>query len=312
MPGPASSRARVPITLIPILLTAVAVGVACAEPPPSTTKTAASSETASSETASSETASSETASSETVVTKIAAKTPAEVVAELHHGVDVSGHSGTVDWEEVRAGGHTFAFVKATEGVDLEDPAFDDHWPRLQETGLVRGAYHFYVTEDDPEAQARFFIDNVVLEPGDLAPVVDVELIGHDTPPGLADRLRSFLEILEGHYGVEPIIYTSPKFWNTHLGEGFGDHPLWVAEYGVEEPAVPAGWEEWHLWQWQGDAEVPGVEKGADLSRVNRSGVDLSALVIPESEPSPPTPLPAGGATAPSPPPPRERGAPSRP
>jgi GH25 family lysozyme M1 (1,4-beta-N-acetylmuramidase) len=32
--------------------------------------------------------------------------------------------------------------------------------------------------------------------------------------------------------------------------------------------VPGGWERWTLWQWQGDATVPGVEKNADLSRLH--------------------------------------------
>jgi lysozyme len=206
---------------------------------------------------------------------------AEIAGRLAHGLDVSDHSGSVDWPALAAQGLTFAFAKATEGVDLEDTAFDRHWPAMKQAGLLRGAYHFYVTEDDPEEQARFFIANVELEAGDLAPVADLEVIGHGTQPGLADRFRVFLARLEEHYGVRPIIYTSARFWNQHLAEDFSDHPLWVAEYDVEQPALPAGWTAWHLWQWQGNAATPGVEMGADLSRANRSGPDLTALVVPE-------------------------------
>lgn len=198
---------------------------------------------------------------------------------LHLGVDVSGHSGEVDWVEVAAAGHTYAFVKATEGVDLKDPAFDEHWEALKKAGLVRGAYHFYVTEDDPEEQARFFIETVALEPGDLAPVVDIELIGHGTEPGLPGRLQRFLVLLEQHYGVRPIIYTSPDFWDQHLTPDFGHYPLWVAEYGVTEPRLPQGWDHWHLWQWQGDATIPGVEHTADRSHLNREAPSLERLVV---------------------------------
>lgn len=207
----------------------------------------------------------------------------EVVEELHRGIDVSVHSGAVDWGQVAAAGHRFAFVKATEGDDLEDPAFDDHWRALKQAGLLRGAYHFYVTEDDPEEQARFFIDTVHLEPGDLAPVVDVELIGHDTAAGLADRLKTWLERVEAHYGVKPIIYTTAKFWDDHFPGEFGEYPLWVAEYGVEEPRLPAGWKTWHLWQWNENMAVPGVEKGADLTRVHPAIADLSALLVPRPD-----------------------------
>lgn len=206
--------------------------------------------------------------------------PPSSVAELHQGIDVSSHSGAVDWRAVAAAGHTFAFIKASEGVDLPDPDFAVNWRAAMEAGLIRGAYHFYVTEDDPEAQARLFTGTVDLAPGDMAPVVDVELIGHGTRPGLADRLRTFLRLLEDHYGVRAIIYTSPKFWNAHLDDSFGRHPLWVAEYGVDQPTLPAGWDRWHLWQWQGDALVAGVEKEADLSRVNRAADDLHRLLVP--------------------------------
>ena len=207
----------------------------------------------------------------------AGSTPAG--AGLQRGIDVSAHSGAVDWAAVVEAGHSFAFAKATEGVDLEDPAFEAHWQAMKDAGIVRGAYHFYVTEDAPEDQASFFIANVTLEPGDLAPVVDVELIGHGTQPGLPERLKTYLDLVESHYGVRPIIYTSPNFWDEHLTDEFGDYPLWVAEYGVDAPRLPSGWQEWHLWQYQDSAEVPGVANGADLSHLNRE-LDLSVLLMP--------------------------------
>ncbi|MCG8428495.1 MAG: glycoside hydrolase family 25 protein [Chromatiales bacterium] len=205
---------------------------------------------------------------------------AKGAARLHKGIDVSGHSGTVDWAALMAKGYSFAFVKATEGVDLEDSSFDDHWLAMKQAGIIRGAYHFYVTEDDPHEQAQFFIDTVVLDPGDLAPVVDIELIGHGKKPGLSQRFKTWLDLIEKRYGVKPIIYTTAKFWNEHLSSEFGGYPLWIAEYEVEKPSLPNGWSTWHLWQWKGDANVPGVEKGADLNRSNNNGVDLLELIIP--------------------------------
>ena len=198
----------------------------------------------------------------------AARAAAEAPAGGVHGIDVSHYSGAVDWEAVRGAGYAFAYVKATEGVDSPDPAFADHWKRLGELGIPRGAYHFYVTEDDPEAQARFFLETAGLRPGDLAPAVDIELLGHGTQPGLAERFRTFLEIVEREVGVRPLVYTSPRFWSAHLTSAFGDHPLWVAEYGVPEPQVPAGWERWTVWQHRDSDAVPGVEKDADLSRLH--------------------------------------------
>ncbi len=198
------------------------------------------------------------------------------------GVDVSHHSGSVDWQQVVDAGYDFAYLKATEGVDALDPNFAEHWRTLGEMGVPRGAYHFYVTEDDPEEQARFFLDTVDWQPGDLRPVVDVELIGHGTEPQWPNRLRRFLEIVEAEVGVAPVIYTMPNFWDAHMGDGFEEHPLWVAEYGVSEPRLPRSWERWHLWQHAADRAVPGVEKGADVSRLHPD-VDFRTLLIPPAE-----------------------------
>ena len=124
------------------------------------------------------------------------KTPKASPVKKVHGIDVSHHSGAVDWTKVKAHGHTFAFVKATEGMDDPDPMFAAHWPAMKKAGLIRGAYHFYVTEDDPGKQAKFFIQTVTLKKGDLAPVVDIEILGKSTQPDLVSRFQTFLEILE--------------------------------------------------------------------------------------------------------------------
>lgn len=195
------------------------------------------------------------------------------------GIDVSHHSGQIDWSAIPDDEYGFVYLKATEGVDAADPMFEQHWKALEGSHLRRGAYHFYVTEDDPEEQARFFLSRIEkLAPGDLPPVVDIEIIGHGTTGELAPKLERFLDIVEKELGVTPMIYTSPNFWEAHFPDTFGRYPLWVAEYGVDEPRLPHGWTEWHLWQFEEDAELPGVEKGADRSRLHPE-VDLDALAV---------------------------------
>jgi lysozyme len=195
-----------------------------------------------------------------------------------HGIDVSHHSGTIDWTAVADEGYVFVYVKATEGVDDADPAFADHWQALWDQSIYRGAYHFFVTEDDPEEQARFFLSHVEHRPGDLAPVVDVEVLGHDSGEDLVPRLRRFLDLVEDAVGVPPVIYTDRNFWNAHFDDSFSRYPLWIAEYDVDAPALPKGWDTWTLWQFEGDATLRGVEKNADRSRLHPA-LDLRQLQI---------------------------------
>ncbi len=197
--------------------------------------------------------------------------------ESRKGLDVSYHTGRVDWDTITAQELDFAFTLSTAGVDFHDPFFDAHWRRMNR--LHRGAYHFFVAADDPVQQARWFIANTPLAPGDLAPVVDIEKLGDDPPDDLDRRLAEFSRIIEHHYGVKPIVYTGPRFWTDNMGNGWGDHLLWIAEYQVEKPTVPPGWNGWTLWQHRGDAAIEGVERMADLNLI-APGTDVTGLVIP--------------------------------
>jgi len=183
-------------------------------------------------------------------------------------IDVSEHSGAINWTEFDRNRFSFVYLKASEGIDLVDSAFQNHWLELKRLGIPRGAYHFFVTEDDPVVQAEFFIQTVGDDHGELLPVLDIELIGHGTRGDLAKKVRIFLELVEKKYRVKPIIYTSPNFWDKHIRSDFSAYPLWVAEYGVDKPRLPHGWTGWMIWQYKENLALDWVEKGADISRVH--------------------------------------------
>lgn len=197
------------------------------------------------------------------------------------GIDVSHFNHQVDWGQVAAAGYTFAYVKATEGIDGADPLFAQNWRDAAAADLPRGAYHFYVTEDDPATQADFFIATVPCsDHGELIPVVDVEIVGHGTSETWVAGLQIFLDRVEAHFGVAPMIYTMPNFWNAKGGsEAYGTYRLWVAEYGVDAPRLPTGWSTWTLWQRTSGGTVPGVTKPTDLNRL-ADGLTLDAIRMP--------------------------------
>lgn len=203
--------------------------------------------------------------------------------KLVEGVDISHYSGEIHWQDVKNDGYDFVFIKATEGNDWQDPMFEANMAGAKERGVIRGAYHFYVTVDDPKTQAQNFIDTVVLLPGDLPPVVDIEVMKgdapgpHDAKENLSVNLRTFLDLLEQHYRVTPIIYTGPNFWEAHIGEGFGSFPIWVAETGVDEPRLPASWSRYTFWQFAENQSVKGITKDVDLNRFNGDLDELKAF-----------------------------------
>jgi lysozyme len=161
-----------------------------------------------------------------------------------NGIDVSEFQGEIDWQAVKASGVVFAFARALEGETIIDSRFADSWEDMKEAGIVRGAYDFYVADDSVESQVENFTALVTLEPGDLVPMVDIETASLGGQPATADLVSDFhqyLDLMEAHYGVKPIIYTDPDFWNENLDDSFGDYALWVAVYDVDSPTLPDGW-----------------------------------------------------------------------
>lgn len=198
------------------------------------------------------------------------------------GIDISHHSGAIEWAKVIEQGFAFAYVKASEGIDNPDAMFPQHWSQLQSLDFPHGAYHFFVTEDSPSQQALFFASRLKEHLGNLPPVVDIELLGKNTHGDMSAALLAFLQCFERETGVKPMIYTTAAFWDKYYRPEFSDYPLWLSEVGVKLPKVPFGWKHWTLWQNKVNRTVPGVEKNADIS-VLHPQLDLDKIRLQDSE-----------------------------
>lgn len=197
------------------------------------------------------------------------------------GVDVSHYQGAIDWDELAADGHDFAFIKATEGKELKDKAFFTNWTLAGKTGMRRGAYHFFRPEIKAEQQARNYFAAVQLAPGDLPPVIDVEDLGKLSAKQLVSRVTRLAEMMEIRYGVKPIIYTGQNFYNRYLAGQFDDYPLWLARYDADEPVTVCG-REYHFWQYTDRGKLPGIHGRVDQNVFLGTHLDLVMLCLPPS------------------------------
>ena len=216
----------------------------------------------------------------------AACKPSETVAQQKSpvtpitGIDISNHQGEVDFDKVKKAGVSYVFIKATQGNTFQDPLFRNDFDGASQAGLAVGAYHFYMTDDDPRDQFKNYVELVSLGRGHLPPVVDIEALSKDTRPEFIADLQIFLDLLEEEYGAKPIIYSGKKFAKKHL-EGFSHYPLWLAEYEVEEPSLPtAGWNSWTFWQWTQSARVDGIDGPVDGDRFNGDHVSFQGFLLP--------------------------------
>lgn len=193
-----------------------------------------------------------------------------------HGTDVSKYQTSVGWDDARASGISFAFIKATEGGDRVDDKFAQHWREAKAAGVPRGAYHFYYFCRTAEEQARWFISNVPRERSSLPPVLDMEW----NPLSPTCRLRPdaatvrsemkvFLSMVEKHYGKKPIIYTSIDFFEDNGLSGFRDYPYWLRSV-AGHPDDKYDGHPFTFWQYTGTGVVPGIRGNADVNVFNGS------------------------------------------
>lgn len=199
-----------------------------------------------------------------------------------HGVDISHHQGKIDWPRLSLATYrerpiNFVFMKATEGGDFVDDSFKHNFAAARECGLVRGAYHFFLPDVSADIQAHNFISQVRLQPGDLPPVLDVEVMGKGGVEQLQKGVSRWLALVERHYGVAPIIYASYKFKTSYLDQPpFTHYPYWIAHYYVDDLEYEGAWK---FWQHTDRGKLDGISVRVDLNIFNGNLEELMQMTI---------------------------------
>ncbi|MEO0542786.1 MAG: GH25 family lysozyme [Pseudomonadota bacterium] len=191
-----------------------------------------------------------------------------------HGVDVSHWQADIDWKTLRRNGANFAFIKATEGGKHVDRLFMKNWNAAKAAGIPTGAYHFFFWCRSAEEQAKWFIRHVPKQAGSLPPVLDVEWYGNKrscpTKPArgrVLAKMKVWLDIVERHYGVKPIIYVTPDFYEDNLQGQFKDYSFWLRSV-AEHPKGRYPSREFAFWQYSGTGLSKGVSTEIDLNVFN--------------------------------------------
>ena len=222
------------------------------------------------------------------------------------GPDVSSYQhpsgASINWTLVKASGHSFAFVKATEATYYTNPYFNADWKSMKAAGIDHGAYHFARPNSIPNSafdQANYFISVVgtTQAPGDLPPALDLEDNGGLAPAALVSWSQTFLSTVQSLTGRAPIIYASPYFWRTSMGNSiaFASYPLWLAQWAAAPTfPLPGGWTSWTFWQYTDGGKVPGIPATVDLSEYCCDYGSLSALALGSSYSPAPAAPPANG------------------
>ena len=206
-----------------------------------------------------------------------------------HGIDVSHYQKKINWHKVASQDIDFAFIKATEGETYKDSFFCENWAGMKAAGIRRGAYHFFRPTLSAEAQAINFIEMADLGDGDFIPILDVEVTDGISPKQFRQQMDSWLQIVENHFKVKPIIYTYQNFFNDNLAGHYENHPIWVARYSSWRKPHLKSKQDWQFWQYGNKGQLKGIDGPVDFNvfKGNENELEKFCIVRPEPLFNPP-------------------------
>lgn len=202
-----------------------------------------------------------------------------VAIDLYQGDNVEDTPGPLGgFAGVKASGIAFLLHKASQGVkeiDVRYQARRAAWMNgipvtvTDVDGEVlqlvpRFAAYHYLIGQDPEAEARHFLETAQLQPGDDAAVDWEQSRGSAYPPS-ADAVDAFCNVVEKALGFPIIVYSGnvAKEQLNGINSRFAKRRLWLCEYGSTFK-IQQSWSYPWLWQNNGDDSGPGPHSIAGI------------------------------------------------
>lgn len=202
--------------------------------------------------------------------------------------DISVWQGTFNFDTFESTGGDAIYFRASNNrtTDTQFPRNKAEAIARRVRGLLWGAYHYFVPQYDPRAQARYFANLIGHYEGDkyvfecqLIPILDVEYKPSTmTPLQAMDAVRIFCQEFYVVTGVWVMIYTRKTWWDVNIARSqhFLQHKLMVAHYNsyITDPWIPLDWSEngktWTMWQYSADGNGRGAEFGAQSNSIDLS------------------------------------------
>jgi lysozyme len=190
------------------------------------------------------------------------------------GLDLSHYQEIVDWDMLVEQGPDFIFLKATEGVTLQDEKYLEHYNQLRKLKIPVGSYHFFTYKTTGKDQAKNFLATAKYKQGDLPLVLDAEYAKTMPPPAtVVKELMAFMKAVNTKYGTSPIIYCNFKYYLTYLkGNIPAKCKLWIVDYRGKPDCV------WTFWQTTDRFNVGGVKGKVDFNLYNGTFEDFKRLL----------------------------------
>ena len=204
------------------------------------------------------------------------------------GTDVSNLTAPPDWANVKSAGMTFTGVMAYDGATVANTNYvsevtgalgaglyvmpyvvADPLPAKVKTGALQFSNAWSVikkTTANPYKAGGLYLP-IALDL-ETQPAVTSSTCYTLSQSAMKTWIQQFITAAKTQTGVTPVIYANPGWWEQCVGSSnpFAADPLWIADYDVSYPAIPAGWTGYTFWQSADTAAINGIAGNADLDQ----------------------------------------------
>ncbi|WP_426350512.1 GH25 family lysozyme [Alloiococcus sp. CFN-8] len=201
-------------------------------------------------------------------------------SEILHGIDVSQHQSTINWDAVKNSGIDFVILRAgyrgygSSGSYNADIRFKENIQAAKARGIDVGAYFFSqaISQEEAVAEAEYFLGLVKGYEFELPLVMDFEYASNSS--GNTGRLYeanlsrdeatavvdTFCDTIEAN-GYTAMIYANRYMLENKLqaNELQEEYPIWLANYTTK-----TGYQgEYDYWQYAETGRIAGVKGNVD-------------------------------------------------
>jgi lysozyme len=187
-----------------------------------------------------------------------------------YGIDLSYYQGEqIKWDTLLYGNDLpieFVFLKASEGISLQDKMFKEYARELIERNICIGAYHYFIADISGSEQAKNFLSSINGIKLNLPYVIDIE--EYKDREVAIRNLNTFIQTINNETNHEIMIYTNiSTYYDLIVGNDLDHLPLWIASYRTDKPQLQR---EYLFWQYTDRGRLKGISTKVDLNVFNGS------------------------------------------
>lgn len=199
---------------------------------------------------------------------------------IKNGIDISKYQGSIDWEQAKAAGVEFAFVRVgyrgygISGTLAKDVLFRENLEGAANAGIPCGVYFFSqaISPEEAREEAIFLIEQISGFDISLPMVLDYEFASSGS--GNTGRLYqaklskeeatqvclAFCETVRSR-GYKAMVYANPDMLNNHLYPeqiSASGNTIWLTNYTTQTTYDG----DYDFWQYSSKGRVNGINNGS--------------------------------------------------